>query len=92
MYVRAKVFANAVMATDEIMQREAEHWIQDAGGVLPPGNGVDAKLWSPKAASSLDDSDKNSTTVDSGNIVSPFSQAQVTLPSTCIESLCCQGM
>lgn len=73
-FVRAKVFANAAMATEDNMGREAQHWIETEGGVLPPGNGADAKRWSMAAELSSDD---EAATPEAAPVISPFSQATV---------------
>lgn len=61
------------MATEENLLREAQHWIEDEGGVMPPGNAAESHLWSPSALSSSDEDDQGS----SDAVVSPFSQATV---------------
>jgi len=46
-FVRVMVFANKAMATRDNMQREVDHWVEEAGAV-PPGNagGPESQLWS----------------------------------------------
>lgn len=73
--VRVKLFANSAMATEENLIREARHWIEEEGGVMPPGNAAEAHLWSPSYLSSTDEGDEVS--LDSDSKVSPFSQATV---------------
>ena len=76
-FVRAKVFANAAMATEVNMAREAEHWIEAEGGVLPPGNGTDAVRWGAPAAAAA--AETASAAESSDSVVSPFSKATVRL-------------
>eukprot|EP00892_Ulva_mutabilis_P004026 jgi/Ulvmu1/1996/UM012_0158.1 len=73
--VRVKLFANSSMATEENIVREAQHWIEEEGGVMPPGNAAEAHLWSPSSLSSTDEGDQAAT--DANAKVSPFSQATV---------------
>lgn len=72
-FVRVKLFANAAMATEENLLREAHHWIEEEGGVMPPGNAAEAHLWSPASLSSSDEDDQ----VSADAVVSPFSKATV---------------
>lgn len=78
--VRVKLFANASMATEENLIREAHHWIQEEGGVMPPGNAAEAHLWSPSSLSSSDEGDQDVVHPDAK--VSPFSQATVSVHLT----------
>ncbi|PSC74301.1 nifU chloroplastic [Micractinium conductrix] len=50
-WVRAMVFANKAMQSRSALQREAEHWLEEAG-TTPPGNGAEASLW--EGTSSVD--------------------------------------
>ena len=79
-FVRAKVFANAAMATPQNMEREAQHWIEVEGGVLPPGNGAERAKWGGQGelcSSSGSDDDERRSSGSSATVVSPFSQATV---------------
>lgn len=73
--MRAKVFANAAMATPENMEREAQHWLEREGGVLPPGNGADSARWSGQG--DFSSGEEASTSEDDITMVSPFLQATV---------------
>jgi hypothetical protein len=74
-FVRAKIFANAAMAIPEIMAREAQHWIENEGGVMPPGNGAESAKWSGQG--DFSSSEEASTSERTAAMVSPFSQATV---------------
>lgn len=43
-WVKPMVFANKAMATRDLMEQQAQAWIDEAGTV-PPGNGVERELW-----------------------------------------------
>lgn len=90
-FVRAKVFANAAMATPQNMEREAAHWIETEGGVLPPGNGAECSKWGGQGelcSSSSGSDDERRASSESATVVSPFSQATVrTTPASRVCSL-----
>ena len=52
-FVRVMVFANKAMQSRAALQQEADNWLREAGGTLPPGNGIDEDLWSGEGVLSL---------------------------------------
>jgi hypothetical protein len=58
---------------------QAQVWIDEAGGELPPGNSSEAGIWAPsqQPPDTVEDAEEDVGTVDGRVKISPFTQATV---------------